>query len=161
MSINLPSVIQSVIQLAENKADEQPNLPVNNSSKIVICLSKSLSKDDLKLLQYYGQVEEYSHSIHNNVELDKIDFDYLLLDLRKPEDRLYVQKHVLNNLQKINLVLFRYSFEGDNGISYNVERTELPSKQISKKVFDELLLSRQLEAPSCIISLLRALVCAS
>jgi len=161
MSINLPSVIQSVIQLSENKADESINLPVNNSSKIVICLSKSLSKEDLKLLQYYGQVEEYSHSIHNNVELDKIDFDYLLLDLRKAEDRLYIQKHVLNHLQQINLVLFRYSFEGDNGISYNVERTELPCKQISKKVFDELLLSKQLEAPSCVISLLRALVCAS
>ena len=163
MSINLPSVIQSVIQLAENKADESVNLPVNNSSKIVVCLSKSLSKEDLKLLQYYGQVEEYSHSIHNNVELEKIDFDYLLLDLRKAEDRLYVQKHVLSQAQgaKINLVLFRYSFEGDNGISYNVERTELPSKQISKKVFDELLLSKQLEAPSCVISLLRALVCAS
>jgi hypothetical protein len=161
MSINLPSVIQSVIQLAENKADESVNLPVNNSSKIVICLSKSLSKEDLKLLQYYGQVEEYSHNIHNNVELDKIDFDYLLLDLRKAEDRLYVQKHVLSHISEINLVLFRYSFEGDNGISYNVERTELPSKQISKKVFDELLLSKQLEAPSCVISLLRALVCAS
>jgi hypothetical protein len=161
MSFNLPSVIQSVVQLAEVKADEQPNLPRNESSKIVVCLSKSLSKEDLKLLEYYGQVEKYSHNIHNNVELDKIDFDYLLLDLRKAEDRLYIQKHVLNHLSQINLVLFRYSFEGDNGISYNVERTELPSKQISKKVFDELLLAKQLEAPSCIISFLRALVCQS
>lgn len=161
MNINLPSVIQSVIQIAENKQDEEPNLVIKNVNKIVICLSKDLSKSDLKLLEYYGQVEKYNHNIHNNVELDKIDFDYLLLNLRKAEDRLYIQKHVLTHLNEINLVLFRYSFEGDNGISYSVERTELPSKQISKKVFDELLLAKQLEAPSCMLSFLRALVCAS
>jgi len=159
--MSLPSVISSVIQLVENKQDEEKNLELKNVNKIVICLSKTLSKDDLKLLSYYGQVEPYSHNVHNNVELTNIDFDYFLLDLRKVEDRLYVQKHVLTHLDQINLVLFRYSFEGDNGVAYNVERTELPSKQISKKVFDELLLSKQLEAPSCVISFLKALVCQS
>ena len=161
MNVNLPSVINSVIQLAEHKEDESKNLEMREDKRIVICLSKSLSKDDKRLLQHYGRFVEYDHHIQNNVDLEKVDFDYLSLDLRKQEDRFYLQKHVLNHLEEVNLVLFRYQFEGDNGLSYTSEKTELPPKQISKKVFDQLLLTKNVDSPSCIISFLKALVCQS
>lgn len=161
MSINLPSVIQSVVQLAEYKEPDSPPLVQNdpNVKKIVIAITKDLSKEDKKLLEYYGKVIRYDHDIINNVELSTVDFDYFIVDLRHLNDRMYLQKQILPKLAEVHLILFKWSFESDNGISYEVERDSLPPKQVNKTIFDQLLLARPIQSPSCIISFLKTLAC--
>jgi hypothetical protein len=161
MSINLPSVIQSVINISE-EAKEAPALVIDlNVKKIVICISKDLSKEDIKLLEYYGRVISYDHDIINNVDLLTVDFDYFIVDLRNLNDRMYLQKIILPQVDKIHLILFKWPFESDNGISYSVERSQLPPKQVNKDIFDQLLLQKPIQSPSCILSFLKALVCVS
>lgn len=162
MSISLPSVINSVIQLAEVKEPEsKPLIQPNQVDKIVMCISKSLSKDEKKLLEFYGRVIEYDHSVNQNVPLREVECAYLIIDLREDKDRYYLQKYILPVLSEIHLILFKHSWEGDNGMSYECERCDLPPKQVSKKEFDSLLIQQPLEHQSCIISLLKKAICVS
>lgn len=162
MSISLPSVINSVIQLTENKEPEtKPLIQLNQVDKIVICLSKSLSKDEKKLLEFYGRVIEYDHSVNHNVPLREVECAYLLVDLRRDNDRYYLQKYILPVLSDIHLILFKHSWEGDNGMSFECQRTELPVKQVSKKEFDTMLVQQPLEHQHCIVSFLKKAICIS
>jgi hypothetical protein len=162
MSINLPSVIQSVINLSSDIKESEPLVQNDpNVKKIIICISKNLSKEDINLLQYYGRVISYDHDIINNVDLFSVDFDYFIVDLRQLNDRMYLQKMILPNLTQLHLILYKWNFESDNGISYEVERDCFPPKQVNKQLFDQLLLQKPIQSPSCILSLLKALVCVS
>jgi hypothetical protein len=162
MSISLPSVINSVIQLTENKEPEsKPLIQMNQVDKIVICISKALSKDEKKLLEFYGRVIEYDHSVNHNIPLREVECAYLLIDLRRDNDRYYLQKFILPVLSEIHLILFKHSWEGDDGMSYECERHELPPKQVSKKEFDLMLVQQPLEHQSCLISLLKKVICVS
>ena len=181
MSINLPPIINAINQVAgvvEQFIQPVPNLPsaplVNQrldtseasyksqrdlSKRFVICISKDLSEDEIALLQYYGRTISYDHDTVNNIDLETVDFSYFLLDLRQQDDRVYLQKMILPNRDKFHLILYKYSFQDDNGISFSVERSELPKKQVNSQLFNQLLLQKEIESPNCILSLLKAIVC--
>jgi hypothetical protein len=160
MSISLPSVIQSVVQLSQ-PAPESPALVQDNPDvkKIVIVITRDLSKENRALLTFYGRVIDYDHDIVNNIELNTIDFDYFIIDIRQLNDRMYLQKYVLPRLSEIHIILYKWSFESDNGVQYEVERDHLPPKQVNKTIFDQLLLSKPIQEPSCVISFLKTLAC--
>ena len=158
MSISsLPSVIQTLVDF-KTKPEDIILLPANsnpNAKQFVICITRDITPEEEDLLNYYGKCLSYNHDVVNNIELSKITYDYLLVDLREGTDRLYLQKYVLENLDKIHFILLRRSFEGDNGIVFENELVDLPVKQVNKEIFDKLLLMRPIEAPSCMMSFLR------
>ena len=160
MSINLPSVIQSVIQLSED-AKEMPPLSINDVKRNVICTTRDIKDQDLEVLRFHGKVLDYRHSIHTNVNVMEIDFDYMILDLNQSDDRMYLQKQILPKLDKINLILYKYSFQSDGNLSYTVERSDFPPVQINQSEFNKLLLQKPIQAPSCVGDFLKALVCVS
>jgi len=168
MSINLPPIINAINQVAGvveqfiQPVAGLPPAPLSNErldKRFVICLSKDLSEDEIALLQYYGRTISYDHDTVNNIDLETVDFSYFLLDLRQQDDRVYLQKMILPNAHKFHLILYKYSFQDDNGISFSVERSELPKKQVNAQIFNQLLLQKEIESPNCILSLLKAIVC--
>jgi hypothetical protein len=171
MSINLPPIINQIAGVVEDYLRPIANqvsdpIQLNNLSqnrqlnkRFVICLSKDLSEDEVALLQYYGRTISYDHDIVNNIDLSTVDFSYFLLDLREATNRDYLQKIILPNVDKFHLILYKYSFQDDNGISFEVERSELPKKQVNSDIFNKLLLQPEIKSPNCILSLLKSIVC--
>lgn len=161
MNITLPSVIQSAIQLSEMKENESPaleNIDPNLDKKFVICITKNLSEDELDLLHYFGKTISYQHDIINNVDLFTIDFEFFIIDLREHTDRMYLQRMILPNVNRIHFILYRYGFQTDMGISYENELTALPPKQVNAKIWKQLLLTKPIQAPNACLSFLGACV---
>ena len=157
---NLPNVLSAVAVASAfvNDAQQAPalfNIDPNLAKPFVICLTKSLSKDDLALLASYGTVLSYDHDILNNVPLSTLQFQYFICDIREDNDRMYFQKNILLNTSLYHLILYRYSFESDNGISFEVEQESLPPKQATALMFNTLLLQTPITRPSCVMSFFR------
>ena len=158
IKMNLPNVIQSVINLSSDVKENTP-LEIHDVKRNVICTTRTIKEDDLDVLKFHGKVLDYRHSIHTNVNIMEIDFDYMILDLNQVDDRMYLQKQILTKLDQINLILYKYSFQTDGNLSYTVERSDFPSVQINQSEFNKLLLQRPIQAPSFFGDLLKRLVC--
>ena len=52
-------------------------------------------------------------------------------------------------------ILYRHSFETNNGLYYNNEITDFPLKQSTKNTYDKILLLENIYEPKCYISLCR------
>ena len=140
-----------------------PNYNANNivleeikDKKIIICIHKDISKNEIDLLYSYGKVlffEDY----HQNIELSLLSFDYLVIDLRNEVHRNYYKINLMNhvNNDKYYYVLYKYCFEGNNGLYYNNEITEFPRRQVDKRNYDKLLLLPNVYEPKWYISLIR------
>ena len=153
MSAN--SILSGFSNLLLPEKNVEP-LPLEEKQKrIVICLYKSFDKDDLLLVQNYGKVIVYSDT-YTNIDCGPLIFDYFILDLREEDQRVYFIKYIKN--KDYYLILFRYSFEMNNGVSFHNEIDTLPRKQAFKKDFDLLLLNQPIPPPKWYISLFRSCV---
>ena len=160
--MNLPPVIKDAQALPV-----EPDVPIpapvpapvkQLKDKIVICLTRDLKKEDLLVLYSYGKVIIYE-TCYNNIEVDELDFLYLLIDIRLAPDRLYYQKHVAQ--LDIRKVLYRHSFEDDLVMDVTVERTKLPDKQATHDRYLQLLFQQQLAKPRVCFSFLKKLLFSS
>jgi hypothetical protein len=86
-----------------------------------------------------------------------LSFDYLVIDLRNEVHRNYYKINLMNhvNNDKYYYVLYKYCFEGNNGLYYNNEITEFPRRQVDKRNYDKLLLLPNVYEPKWYISLIR------
>jgi len=156
--MNLPAVISGASALL---AQPQPSPAIVNPDaddvkKIVICITRNVSKEDLKLLSSFGTVKSYDNDIHNNIDPSTLDFDYLLVDMREQADRLYFQKYFKDNLS-FHIVLYKFAFENDMGLSFESEFSSFPPVCATKKAYDTLLVTPPIPAPSVCLSFLGAL----
>ena len=128
-------------------------LEITNEEKIVICLYKSLDKEELELLQRYGKVVCFNKT-HLNLPLERFEFDYFILDLRKEDQRIYFQKYTSHAKR----LLFRHSYETNNGVPFHNELSSLPKEQALKTDFDFLLFSQPIPSPKWYISFFRSCI---
>ena len=124
------------------------------SKPFVLCLFKSLSEDQIELLKQHGKVIQFG-PVFMNRSVHSFSFDYFIIDLREEDHRFYYQRHVMRYHEQFHIVLFRYSFETNQGILFHNELVDFPNYQISKEEFDVLLLETPLPSPSCFMSLIR------
>lgn len=158
---NLPAVINTVSSVAAVLSNPSVSPPIINPDEqllkpFVICHTRNISKDDLKLLAKYGEVDSYDHDILNNVDPSTLNFDYLCIDLREDTNRMYFQKFLMGNLN-YHIILYKYSFESDMNISFEAEHSEFPTRQSSKLVYNQLLLTKPLSNPNACMSFLGVL----
>jgi len=145
--MNLPPVI-------ELKREEIKNEEVKNDVKFIICISRTLSEEDSKLLSEYGVVKEYNNDLYNNIQLEDINFDYLIVDLRRKTDRYYFMKYILPKKDIYKIVLYQYAFE-DPSIECNNIITSLPQRQATRVIFNQLLLLGRIKEPRAWLSFLK------
>jgi len=157
--MNLPPVIKDPpLAVEQKKVEEEP--PANAlKGKVVLCYTRDLKQEDVLVLQSYGKVILFE-ACYNNIELDQLDFLFLLVDLRVPADRLYFQKHIAQ--QVVQKVLYRHSFEDDLVFNDDVlQRTKLPSKQATLEMYHQLLFQKQLAKPRACWSFFKKLLISS
>jgi len=135
----------------------------SSTEKIIITCTKDLSKEELELLKDYGKVILFDSKVYANVPIESLDFAYMILDIRKREDRYYFQQIGPTFLQQAHVVSVCHSFEKfeDFHEELGVENiiNKLPEKQAFKADFDRVLLQKKISKPrpaySCIKSLFR------
>lgn len=155
----------SVSSSSSQPAVSQPvqQLVVPESEAFVIVCSRDLSEEELSLLKEYGRVVLFDSKVYANIPIQSLDFDYLVIDLRKSEDRNYLQQISVPVLEKYNLISVCHSMQKNE--DYHQELgvdnvlTKLPLKQAFKQDFDRLLLKKKISKPnagaSCIKSVFR------
>jgi len=148
------SVLSGISNLILPERNASP-LDLNGEQNIVICLYKSLSAIELERLKKYGKVVELDDS-YLNVDCRLFEFDYLVIDFRNTDYRIYFQKYIMK--KEYRLLLIRHSFETNNGIPFHNELTCLPTEQALKKDFDLLLFLEELPSPKCYISFFRSCI---
>ena len=123
--------------------------------RMVICISKDIDELEEKVLSDYGKVVRYEHDLHNNIDCDTLSFDYLIIDLRKKDDRYYFMKQILNKKDKYHVVLYNYCFEDNSDFTCDNIITSFPKKQANKKDFEALLLIKRIKQPRCVVDFLK------
>jgi hypothetical protein len=135
----------------------QPVAPQNK--KVVICITRNIDDDDLKLLNEYGKVLSYDHDLHNNLDCDLFDWAYLIIDIRESQDRYYYMKHIQNKKDKYLVVLYKYGFEkSDLNLNEDNAFDKFPAKQAVKKDFDGLLLLQRIVKPRWYVALFQCIL---
>ena len=152
--MNLPPIIKDLLL---EPVKEPVELDQKEEVKpIVIILARDLKKEDLALLTSYGKVIVYE-GCFNNIELKNLDFLYFVLDLRKPDDRLYYSKHVVPIKEQVKEILYHHAFE-ELEFDVDVIRTKFPIKQATLQMFNQLLFQNQLPKPRACFSFLKKCV---
>ena len=125
MSISLPSVIQSIPQQMDELKLPPPALAFKaqldlQAKKIVICITRDISKEDMAVFQGYGKVIEYDHDIHNNLPASAFPYDYLVIDLRESGDRYFLMRNILPFKAEYSIVVYSYAFERDEVVIISI-----------------------------------------
>jgi hypothetical protein len=140
-----------------------PSVAANHTDPFIILHSKTISEEDINLLKEYGKVIIFEPKVYVNVNIRSLEFDYLILDLIRREDRIYYSQIDPQFLDKCNIVTICHSFEKDEEYLDEIDGdntlTKLPEKQAFKVDFDRLLLLKKVSKPrpalSCFKSCLR------
>jgi hypothetical protein len=159
MNPPLPPIIKP---LKEEEVKEEIQLgPVGiaPTKRFVICISKELEKEVVRALQNYGKMLVFEDHM-NNLNPDTFEFDYLVLDLRRKQDRYFFLKQIKPVEAKYNVLLYCSSYEVDDlkdDAHYDNVLTSFPMRQARKKDFDDLMLVERLPKPRWYVSLFKCL----
>jgi hypothetical protein len=143
--------------------NDDTELVVRHINRFIIAHSVGISETEIALLREYGKVIVFDPSVYLNIPIDKLEFDYILLDLQRKEDRRYFQNIEPDVLSQSHVVSYCYTFEKDEEFhedlgSINII-TKFPDRQAFKADFDRLLLQKKIAKPraalSCFKSCLR------
>lgn len=132
----------------EEKREEEKH------DKFIICISRTLTEEEKKLLSEYGIVKDYDNDLYNNIQLEDINFDYLIVDLRKKVDRYYFMKYILVKKDLYKVILYQYAFE-DKSIECDNVITSFPQRQATRLIFNQLLLLGRIKEPRAWLSFLK------
>ena len=151
------------LNVVEKKVDAPLVVPAGKpdpAEKFIIVHSRDIEETDTELLREYGKVIMFDPLVYLNVPIQNLEFDYILLDLRRKEDRHYLQQIDSVVLENFNIVSICYSFEKSE--EYHEEigveniMTKLPAKQAFKADFDRLLLQKKISKPRPAMSLFKS-----
>ena len=152
MSIALPDILSGVASVLTAPAESQRiyNPDPAGSKPIVLCITRDIPEEDMRILMNFGVVKTYDHNIHANIDPSTMPFKYFIIDLRKPSARLYFQLYVLPLGLQYHRVLYKWSWEDDLGIPFESQLTDFPPNQATERAYDQLLLSSPIQSPSCL-----------
>jgi len=151
--------------MSDEKYENQMELVVPSVPKIdkfIIIITKDIKEDEVKLLKEYGKLILFDDKVYHNLPLSSIDFDYLIMDLRKREDRNYLQQIDYQKIEHIHLISICHSFEKfdeyHQEIGVHNILTKLPDRQAFKADFNRLLLLRKISKPSVTLSCFKSFI---
>jgi hypothetical protein len=150
MSLQVPSLPPLPAVIGK---DEQKDVLEVNKPKIVIIYSKDIN-DQIPLISQYGKVIKFNPSLIN-IDLNKIDCDYLLCDASDKVCLENVERHYDDD--NIDYVHYGYFFEYDFYEEINCITKFKHAKD--KADFDKSLLNeKKLRRPSKLINCLSFVV---
>ena len=157
-----PTIVLRDVQEKEEKEEKKEEVQKVGTAPIkrfILCISKELDKDIVRALQNYGKMLTFEDNM-NNMCPDMFEFDYLVLDLRKKQDRYFFLKQIKPVEAKYNVLLYCSNYEVDDlkdDAHYDNVLTSFPTRQARKVDFDDLLLLERLPKPRWYVSLFKCL----
>lgn len=153
-----PLVVPDVIEMPSRY-----QVPLASGDKFLILQSKDIDEEEVALIKEYGRVIVFDPMTYMNVPIHTLAFDYMILDLRRKEDRIFFQQIDSSILDRYHVVSYCYSFQKDDEVHENLDvrniMTKFPPRQAFKVDFDRLLRQKKITKPnsalSCFKSLLR------
>jgi hypothetical protein len=140
----LPAVIQNV------------QVPPPENKRVVLCITRDVSAENLEILNEYGKVLSYDNTIHNNLDCSDFKWDYLVVDLRKSEDRYYFLKNIQPHKDKYAIAVYHFVFEEPSDIMETDPNVSFfcsfPKKQATQNIYNTLLLNSRIKKPRAILS---------
>jgi len=132
------------------------------NDRFIILYTKDIEDTDISLLKEYGKVLIFDPKVYVNVPLHILEFDYILLDLRRKEDRQYYSQIDKSFLDRCHVISLCYSFEKNDEIHEEIGSanilSKLPEKQAFKADFDRLLLLKKIGKPRAALSLFKSFI---
>jgi hypothetical protein len=110
------------------------------------------------MLSEYGKVLAYDHNLHNNLDCDVFEWAYLIIDLRKSEDRYYFSKVIQPKKERYSIGIYHFVFEDEDFMDPDdliVYFTSFPKKQATREIFNTLLLNSRIKKPRAVVSLFK------
>jgi len=164
--LNNPQIKQiSQVDILDKKYENHPieDVKAPQIHKIVIILhTKDVNNEDRLLLNKFGRVRDLNYSMYN-LDLNKLDCDYLLVDCRDKLNKLHITRVKCDDY---NWCAYVHCFEKHDSIfddfkdDINV-MTKFPHeyKVAYKCEFDDVLTScKKIKNSSCFLSLVSFLV---
>lgn len=133
------------------------------ADRFILVTTKDLEKEEIDLLKEYGRVILFDSKVYMNISIQRLTFDYFVLDIRKSDDRHYLMQIDKQYMDMYNVISFCHFFQKEDAFHEEVGvdniLTKLPIKQAFKNDFDRLLLQKRITKPqaalSCFKSVLR------
>jgi hypothetical protein len=77
----------------------------NKIKKILFIINRELTKNELSELEFYSKndIMYFNEKIQNQYNLNQINFSYLILDIRKTNQRRYIEKIIPSLLENENI----------------------------------------------------------
>jgi hypothetical protein len=134
---------------------------VKQKERFIIAISKNLEEESLELLKEYGKVIQFENNIYNNIPIQTLDFDYFIIDLRRREDRHYLQQIDPIFLETIHVISICHFFEKEDEYHSDIGAenilSKLPDRQAFKDDFNRLLLLKKIKKPNALFSCVKGL----
>lgn len=114
---------------------------------VIVCHSKDLSNDDLDALRENGKILRWSAHL-SNIDFSKLEFDFLLVDLREKDSRLQLAKQ---DLDGYHVVLYVRWFEKNDAFVEELKGhciSSLPKRWVSRQDFLSQLITPKITSPS-------------
>ena len=161
--VYLPQVVnkQNNNPVEDKKVETSQIIDVDH--KIVIILhTKDVNNEDRLLLNKFGRVRDLNYSMYN-IDLNKLECDYLLVDCRDKLNKLQITRI---NVDKYSWCAYVHCFEKHDPIFQDFKEdinvmTKFPHeyKVAYKCEFDDVLTScKKIKNNSCLMSLLSFLL---
>ena len=137
------------------RLDDQKEAPeAKKPKKYLIISSKDIKPEDINTFREFGKVVVWDEHL-TNVTFDKLDFDYLIIDIRSKPARVELGRADLNLYEIVCLVSFyekcEYFVEQIKGKNEKANViTSIPKKSINKSDFDQKLIEEKLISPSLV-----------
>jgi hypothetical protein len=142
-------MLPAVIQMERIERKEEPK-------RVILCVTRDISKEDHDMLSEYGKVLSYNHDLHNNLDCDVFEWAYLIIDLRKSEDRYYYLKVIQPKRERYLVGVYHFVFEDEDYIEGDPNYfTSFPKKQATREIFNNLLLHSRIKKPRPAVSLFK------
>lgn len=154
-----PTIVLRDMVREEKNEEKKEEVHIAPVKRFILCISKELDKEVVRALQNYGKMLVFEDNM-NNMCPDMFEFDYLVLDLRKKQDRYFFLKQIKPVEAKYNVLLYCSLYEVDDlkdDAHYDNVLTSFPTRQARKVDFDDLLLLERLPKPRWYVSLFKCL----
>lgn len=149
MSLNLPSVINTIVSPPSVPSVLPADSHLPSSKRFVILHTIPISEQDLANFRGHGKVVQYNYAIESTHNVDLLQFDYLFIDLCDQASRAYYDSQ---NLSNYNVICYCHNLEQFDRYIESLEvsnvLTEFPLPTHFKNSFDASLLKNSTPAPN-------------
>ena len=109
-TVKTPRLRASALSASDDHSHLALREEEKNNNKLVIVYSRDIPQNVHTLFKSLGKVVDFSYKIHGSYSLRDIQYNYLYIDIRDEQNRIYLKLH-RQELQQIDSLAFGHKIE--------------------------------------------------